>query len=145
MRTRLALLLAAAIATACTSTGNAGPAAPDAPDPQAAAIAGTFFGSLPVTSCAEADVLLRLGADQRYTLQAHCRPTLQDLPPEQGAWSLEWNGTCARLAPGDGARAREFALPMEDLLVLASGSCIEPIDDPRGRSLHRAQPDLRGN
>lgn len=145
LHTRLALLLAAAAATACASTGNLGTAAANAPDPQAAAIAGTFFGSLPVASCTDAEVLLQLGVDQRYALQAHCRLTLQDLPLEQGAWSLEWDGTCVRLVADGGASARELALPLADLLVLANGSCIEPIEDPRGRSLHRAQPGTAGH
>ncbi|UWX03571.1 hypothetical protein H1235_11320 [Pseudoxanthomonas sp. NC8] len=105
-----------------------------------AVLSGTFFGSMPVAGCEQADALLQLGAERRYTLQAHCRMTLENLPPEQGDWSVEWNGTCLRLVP-DGLRgAREFALPADDTLVLADGSCIEPVEDPRGRSLHRMQP-----
>ena len=99
---------------------------------------GTFFGSLPLDGCTGADALLRLQADGRYLLQAHCRATLQDLPPEQGAWSVEWNGTCVRLVADGLAGAREFAVALDDVLVLAAGSCIEPVDDPRGRSLRRA-------
>ena len=99
---------------------------------------GTFFGTLPLRTCAQADALLRLDGDGHYTLQAHCRATLADLPLEQGGWSVEWNGTCVRLAPDGLAPAREFAIALDDLLVLADGSCVEPIDDPRGRSLHRA-------
>ncbi|WP_372012923.1 hypothetical protein [Pseudoxanthomonas sp. 10H] len=110
------------------------PAAPVA----AAVEPGTFFGSLPLHGCAGADALLRLDADGRYLLQSHCRATLQDLPPEHGAWSVEWNGTCVRLVADGLAGAREFAVALDDLLVLTAGSCIEPVDDPRGRSLHRA-------
>ncbi|MBO9717627.1 MAG: copper resistance protein NlpE N-terminal domain-containing protein [Pseudoxanthomonas sp.] len=101
---------------------------------------GTFFGSLPLASCDQADVLLRLGGDGRYTLQAHCRASMKDLPPEQGDWSAEWNGTCVRLVPDGFATPRQFAVPLEDALVLAEGSCIDPVEDPRGRTLHRAPP-----
>ncbi|GEM_PF-660895 len=105
------------------------------------AIAGTYFGSLALAGCGRADALLQLGADHAYTLQAHCVDTLQDLPLQRGTWSIEWNGTCLRLAPATvfSAGGHEFALASDDLLVLASGSCIEPVDDPRGRSLHRAR------
>ena len=117
--------------------------ASDAPDPPADSVPGLFFGTLPLAGCAGADVLLELGGDHRYALQAHCRATLVDLPVERGQWSLEWNGTCVRLVPegalpGAGPRPREFALALDDLMVLTEGSCIEPVDDPRGRSLHRA-------
>jgi len=112
----------------------------DGTDPSAASMPGVFFGTLPLPGCAEADALLHLGADHRYALQAHCRTTLEDLPVERGQWSTEWNGTCVRLLSDRLAGPREFAVPLDNLLVLADGSCIEPIDDPRGRSLHRAMP-----
>jgi hypothetical protein len=101
---------------------------------------GTFFGSLPLAPCAQADVLLRLSGDGRYTLQAHCRASMEDLPLEQGDWSAEWNGTCVRLLPDGFAAPRQFAAPLEGVLVLADGSCIDPVEDPRGRALHRALP-----
>ncbi|UNK57684.1 hypothetical protein MNQ95_00725 [Pseudoxanthomonas daejeonensis] len=118
----------------------AGALASDAADRELPAMSGTFFGSVPLAGCAHADALLRLGPDRRYAMQAHCRTTLEDLPLEQGDWSVEWNGTCVRLVPDGLAGAREFAVALDDLLVLAEGSCIEPVEDPRGRSLHRAQP-----
>ena len=127
-----------AFALALAATVPVAAPASDAPDPPAASIPGLFFGTLPLADCAGADVLLELGGDHRYALQAHCRATLLDLPVERGQWSLEWNGTCVRLLPDRLAGARELALPLEDLLVLTDGSCIEPVDDPRGRSLHRA-------
>ena len=133
---RVASLLVLLLATAAPARASAAEAASRG----LPAMAGTFFGSVPLAGCAQADALLRLGDDHRYSMQAHCRATLEDLAPEQGQWSLEWNGTCVRLLPDGLAGAREFAVALDDLLVLAEGSCIEPVADPRGRSLHRAQP-----
>jgi hypothetical protein len=135
-RLRTALLALAGTVPVCAAAADEG-AQPVPVRP------GAFFGSLPLASCAtdaQADVLLRLGEDGRYTLQAHCRALMQDLPPEQGDWSAEWNGTCLRLAPDGFAVPRQFAAPLEDALVLADGSCIDPVEDPRGRILHRALP-----
>lgn len=134
----LALLLAAA--TPMCAQAVDGPESSTAPVPP-----GLFFGTLPLAGCAEADVLLHLGNDQRYALQAHCRTTLEDLPIERGQWSVEWNGTCVRLLSDRLAGPRELAVPLDNLLVLADGSCIEPIDDPRGRSLHRAMPAMEAD
>lgn len=123
------------------AAGVAGGAQPGDAPPAPAVAAGTFFGTLPLASCAQADALLRLDESGRYALQAHCRATLEDLPLEHGTWTVEWNGTCVRLAPAGVAEpAREFAVPLDSMLVLAAGSCIEPVEDPRGRTLHRAQP-----
>ena len=135
----LLLLPLAACATTPAPAGNGPGTGPDTTTP-----AGTWFGSLPVAGCGAADILLRLQADGAYRLQGHCRASLQPLPDERGRWSIEWNGTCARLLPdgalfGAGGAPREFALAQDDLIVLAEGSCIEPVDDPRGRSLHRAR------
>ena len=138
--TPLAWLVAAALFPFAIQAGEPAPAAGRAQDVGP----GTYFGTLPLQACAQADALLRLAGDGRYSLQAHCRATLQDRPPEQGDWSVEWNGTCLRLVPGGLAGAREFAIARDDLLVLAEGSCIEPVADPRGRSLHRAHPGLEG-
>lgn len=137
----LVLLPLAACANGPASTGKGNSSGVD---PQAAMPADTWFGSLPLPGCGAADILLRLQADGAYRLQGHCRASLQALPDERGRWSIEWNGTCARLLPdgallGTGAAPREFALAQDDLMVLAEGSCIEPVDDPRGRSLHRAR------
>ncbi|WP_447939981.1 copper resistance protein NlpE N-terminal domain-containing protein [Pseudoxanthomonas mexicana] len=113
--------------------------AASAANPAPSTFAGTFFGSLPAKACASQDVLLDLGADGRYTLEAHCQDDLQAAPRRAGRWSVTWNGTCVQLAPEDGQPAKEFAIHDDDLLVLTAGSCIEPVEDPRGRTLRRAQ------
>ena len=109
-----------------------------AANPTPASFAGPFLGSLPSTGCAMQDVLLDLRADGRYTLQAHCQDDLRAAPVSAGRWSVTWNGTCVQLVPDHGQPAQEFAIHQEDLLVLTSGSCIEPVEDPRGRTLRRA-------
>jgi len=111
--------------------------AASAANPTPSTFAGTFFGSLPAASCASQDVLLYLGADGHYALQAHCQDDLQAAPTRAGRWSVTWNGTCVLLTPDDG-QPQEFAIHDDDLLVLTTGSCIEPIEDPRGRTLRRA-------
>ncbi|PPJ43781.1 MULTISPECIES: copper resistance protein NlpE N-terminal domain-containing protein [unclassified Pseudoxanthomonas] len=113
--------------------------AASAANPTPPTFAGTFFGSLPAEACASQDVLLDLGADGRYVLEAHCQDDLQAAPKRAGRWSVTWNGTCVQLAPEDGQPAQEFAIHDDDLLVLTAGSCIEPIEDPRGRTLRRAE------
>lgn len=113
--------------------------AASAASPAPSTFAGTFFGSLPAETCASQDVLLDLGADGRYALEAHCQDDLQAAPMRAGRWSVTWNGTCVQLAPEDGGPAQEFAIHDDDLLVLTAGSCIEPVEDPRGRTLRRAE------
>lgn len=104
-----------------------------------------FFGTLPDAACASLDVQLTLQADGRYSLLSHCQDDLA-ARTEHGRWSVTWNGTCIALAAAAGASpgSREFAIHDDDLLVLATGSCIEPIEDPRGRSLRRASGALPG-
>ncbi len=114
------------------------PMAVSAANPTPATFAGHFFGSLPVAPCASQDVLLDLRADGRYSLQAHCQDDLQAVPMRQGRWSVTWNGTCVQLAPEEGGPPQELAIHDDDLLVLTAGSCIEPVEDPRGRTLRRA-------
>ena len=109
-----------------------------AANPTPATFAGPFFGSLPSTSCVMQDVWLDLRADGRYRLHAHCQDDLQAAPVRTGRWSVTWNGTCVQLAPDDDRPAQEFAIHDDDLLVLTAGSCIEPVEDPRGRTLRRA-------
>lgn len=109
-----------------------------AAQPTPAAFAGAFFGSLPSVACASQDVMLDLRADGRYGLQAHCQDDLQAAPMRTGRWSVTWNGTCVQLVPDDGQPMQEFAIHDDDLLVLTAGSCIEPVEDPRGRTLRRA-------
>lgn len=118
--------------------GVVAPLAASAANPTPATFAGPFFGSLPSTSCVMQDVWLDLRANGRYTLQAHCQDDLQAAPTHAGRWSVTWNGTCVQLKPDDGGTAQEFAIHADDLLVLTSGSCIEPVEDPRGRTLRRA-------
>jgi hypothetical protein len=84
------------------------------------------------------NVWLDLRADGRYALQAHCQDDLQAAPTGAGRWSITWNGTCVQLTPDDDRPAQEFAIHDDDLLVLTAGSCIEPVEDPRGRTLRRA-------
>lgn len=139
----LALLAGLAGALPCAALE---PVAPGPAHYRAADLHGLWFGTLPHPACPSADVLLRLDGGGRYALQAHCRATLEALPPDRGHWSVEWDGTCLRLLPDAGgidARTppRELALPLDDLMVLADGSCLEPVEDPRGRSLHRARLD----
>ncbi|MFT3668823.1 MAG: copper resistance protein NlpE N-terminal domain-containing protein [Pseudoxanthomonas sp.] len=117
--------------------------AASAANPTPATFAGPFFGSLPSTSCVMQDVWLDLRADGRYALQAHCQDDLQAAPTRAGRWSVTWNGTCVQLTPDDDRPAQEFAIHDDDLLVLTAGSCIEPVEDPRGRTLRRA--DTAGN
>lgn len=108
------------------------------------AIAGRYFGTLPDRACASLDILLTLDATGRYDLQSHCQDDLQSWA-HGGAWSVTWNGTCVQLAPAThAAPSYEFAMHDDGLLALATGSCVEPVDDPRGRSLRRvraAQPE----
>ncbi|WP_296282636.1 copper resistance protein NlpE N-terminal domain-containing protein [Pseudoxanthomonas sp.] len=113
--------------------------AASAANPAPPTFAGTFFGSLPAEACALQDVLLDLGADGRYALEAHCQDDLQAAPRRAGRWSVTWNGTCVQLVPEDGGPAQEFAIHDDDLLVLTAGSCIELVEDPRGRTLRRAE------
>lgn len=115
------------------------PLAASAANPTPSTFAGTFFGSLPAASCTSQDVLLDLGADGRYALEAHCQDDLQALPRRVGGWSVTWNGTCVQLTPDDDRFPQAFAIHDDDLLVLTSGSCIEPVEDPRGRTLRRAE------
>ena len=117
------------------------PLAASAANPTPPTFAGTFFGSLPAASCTSQDVLLELGADGRYARQAHCQDDLQAAPKSAGRWSVTWNGTCVQLTSDDGQQPQEFAIHDDDLLVLTAGSCIEPIEDPRGRTLRRADTD----
>ena len=49
------------------------------------------------------------------------------------------NGTCVQLTPDDDRLSYPFAIHDDALLVLTSGSCIEPVEDPRGRTLRRAE------
>ncbi len=111
--------------------------AASAANPTPATVAGPFFGSLPSTSCVMQDVWLDLRADGRYRLQTHCQDDLQ-ASTHDGRWSVTWNGTCVQLTPDDDRPPQEFAMHDTDLLVLTAGSCIEPVEDPRGRTLRRA-------
>lgn len=102
------------------------------------AVAGRYFGTLPDGACNALDVLLGLEADGRYVLQSHCQDDLASRTTG-GTWAVTWNGTCVELASAGGAGPRRaFAVHDEGLLVLADGSCIEPVEDPRGRTLRRA-------
>lgn len=105
--------------------------------PAPSTFAGRFFGSLPAASCVSQDVLLDLRGDGRYTLRTHCQDDLQTLVLD-GRWAVTWNGTCVQLTPDRDVPAQEFAIHDDDLLVLTAGSCIEPVEDPRGRTLRRA-------
>lgn len=133
LRTTCAVFLLAA-----ASHGAAASAA-EAPAPAFAD--GQFFGTLPDPGCAWLDAVLELRADGRYRLHTFCQ---QDLQAHEwtGTWSVTWNGTCVALAAdGVGSPVREFAIHDEALLVLAQGSCIEPVDDPRGRTLRRLRAE----
>ncbi len=102
------------------------------------AVAGRYFGTLPSDTCSSLDVLLTLAADGRYVLQSYCQDDLAS-STTHSTWAVTWNGTCVDLAPADDAQPRhEFAIHDEDLLVLTAGSCVEPVEDPRGRMLRRA-------
>lgn len=133
----LAVLLLGVAATAAAQEGTP-------PDDRGARdrLAGGYFGSLPLDGCTRADALLQLHDDGTYALQAHCVATMQALSVEHGIWSITWNGTCVQLAQPDRLTlsGHAFALASDALLVLADGSCIEPVADPRGRSLHRVLP-----
>lgn len=110
-----------------------------AANPTPATFAGQFFGSVADHACASQDALLSLQADGHYALQMHCQDDLQATPASRGRWSVTWNGTCVLLTPdGPSARPLEFAIHDDDLLVQTTGSCIEPVEDPRGRTLRRA-------
>ena len=102
---------------------------------------GQFFGTVSDRTCVSQDALLSLHADGQYTLQMHCQDDLQATPVRRGRWSVTWNGTCVELAPEGSAQALEFAIHDDDLLVLTTGSCIEPVEDPRGRTLRRVLDD----
>jgi len=128
---RYALPLAAALlapsATAADADANAGNA-----------LAGRYFGTLPDAGCASLDVLLTLEANGHYTLQSYCQDDLAS-QTTQRTWAATWHGTCLELAPAGPAQPhRAFAIHDEGLLVLATGGCLEPVDDPRGRTLRRA-------
>ncbi|WP_394696812.1 copper resistance protein NlpE N-terminal domain-containing protein [Pseudoxanthomonas japonensis] len=113
-----------------------------AANPTPATFAGQFFGTMTDRACASQDALLSLQADGHYTLQMHCQDDLQATPASRGRWSVTWNGTCVQLKPDDvPAQPLEFAIHDDDLLVLTTGSCIEPVEDPRGRTLRRALDD----
>ncbi|CAN7244559.1 copper resistance protein NlpE N-terminal domain-containing protein [Pseudoxanthomonas sp. LjRoot143] len=102
------------------------------------AVAGRYFGTLPSGACSSLDVLLTLDVDGRYVLQSYCQDDLAS-STTHGTWAVTWNGTCVDLAPADDAQPRrEFALHDDDLLVLTAGSCVESVEDPRGRMLRRA-------
>ena len=118
------------------------PIVASAAHPTPATLHGRFFGTLPAAACVSQDVLLALHADGHYVLQAHCQDDLQATPIRRGDWSVTWNGTCVRLTSEHGDdRALEFAIHDDDLLVLTAGSCVEPVEDPRGRTLRRATED----
>lgn len=121
------------------------PLAASAANPTPATFYGRFFGSLPQAACASQDVLLDLGADGRYALQAHCQDDLQASPVVRGTWSVTWNGTCIQLLPDNRSPIREFAIHDDNLLVLTAGTCIEPVEDPRGRTLRRADDGTPGD
>lgn len=115
------------------------PLAVAAADAVPANFTGRFFGTLADGACASQDALLTLHADGRYALQTHCQEDLQAAPVRRGRWSMAWNGTCVQLAPDrPPAQSLEFAIHDDNLLVLTTGSCIEPVEDPRGRTLRRA-------
>ena len=109
-----------------------------AANPTPATFAGQFFGTVADRACASRDALLSLQADGHYALQMHCQDDLQATPASRGRWSVTWNGTCVQLTSDEGRPAQEFAIHDDDLLVLTTGSCIEPVEDPRGRTLRRA-------
>ena len=110
-----------------------------AANPTPATFAGQFFGTVADRACASQDALLSLRADGHYALQMHCQDDLQATPVLHGRWSMTWNGTCVLLTPDSpSAQPLEFAIHDDDLLVLTTGSCIEPVEDPRGRTLRRA-------
>jgi hypothetical protein len=118
------------------------PLAAAAANPTPATFAGQFFGTVTDRVCASQDALLSLSADGHYALQLHCQDDLQATPVRHGRWSVTWNGTCVQLTPDDvPAQPLEFAIHDDDLLVLTIGSCIEPVEDPRGRTLRRALDD----
>ena len=110
------------------------------------AIAGQYFGTLPSDTCSSLDVLLTLGAEGRYILQSYCQDDLTS-STTRSVWTVTWNGTCVDLAAGTdpAGRQREFAIHDDDLLVLTTGSCIEPVEDPRGRTLRRVVDDGRND
>lgn len=102
------------------------------------AVAVRYFGTLPSGTCSSLDVLLTLDVDGRYTLQSYCQDDLAS-STTNSTWAVTWNGTCVDLAPADETQPRrEFALHDDDLLVLTAESCVEPVEDPRGRMLRRA-------
>lgn len=108
-------------------------------DKALATFAGRFYGSVSDATCASRDMLLTLQADGSYAVQSHCQDDLQASPMQEGTWSQTWNGTCVQLVPAARTSATlEFAIHDDDLLVLTTGSCIEPVEDPRGRTLRRA-------
>ena len=110
-----------------------------AANPTPAAFAGQFFGTVTDRACVSQDALLSLRADGRYALQTHCQDDLQAASVRRGRWSVTWNGTCVQLTSDDvPAQSLEFAIHDDDLLVLTTGSCVEPVEDPRGRMLRRA-------
>ncbi|MDR7067395.1 hypothetical protein J2X02_000212 [Pseudoxanthomonas japonensis] len=113
-----------------------------ATNPTPATFAGQFFGTVADRACASQNALLSLHADGQYVLQTHCQDDLQATPARRGRWSVTWNGTCVQLTSDSlPAQPLEFAIHDGDLLVLTTGSCIEPIEDPRGRTLRRALDD----
>lgn len=115
-----------------------------AANPTPETFAGQFFGTMTERACESQDALPSLRTDGHYTLQMHCQDDLQATPVRRGRWSVTWNGTCVQLSPQDDARILELAIHDDDLLVLTAGSCIEPVEDPRGRTLRRVVDD-RGN
>jgi hypothetical protein len=110
------------------------------------ALAGRYFGTLPSDTpgtCSSLDALLTLNVDGSYVLQFYCQDELVSWTVRR-TWTVTWNGTCVDLDPQDHAQPRrEFAIHDEGLLVLTTGSCMEPVEDPRGRTLHRAVEDAR--
>ena len=138
---RSALLLAAALVAPDTSAAGMTDATTSGK-----AVAGQYFGTLPSDTCSSLDVLLTLDADGRYVLQSYCQDDLTS-STTRNAWTATWNGTCVDLAPGaePAGQRREFAIHDDDLLVLTAGSCIEPVEDPRGRTLRRVVDDGRND
>jgi uncharacterized lipoprotein NlpE involved in copper resistance len=131
---RAALVLAAALMAPGTSTAGTTDATT-----AGKTVAGRYFGTLPSATCSSLDVLLTLDADGRYVLQSYCQDDLT-ASTTRSSWTVTWNGTCVDLASGadPAERRREFAIHDDNLLVLTAGSCIEPVEDPRGRTLRRA-------
>ena len=131
---RPALLLAVALVAPGTSAAGMSDATT-----AGKAVAGRYFGTLPSATCSSLDVLLTLDVDGRYVLQSYCQDDLTSSTTRH-TWTVTWNGTCVDLAPGAGpaGQRREFAIHDDHLLVLTTGSCIEPVEDPRGRTLRRA-------